>query len=128
MIEAALILAASLSTQPDWYCNAGLIPGQDAPHPALQINFALSEDTTFAALGTVHPLGQTHNFDWSGTWTLADGQLAMIGTTRGRTFGIAPAGELRAFAQLTQPDVMILTVSNDANPAHTLRCLTYPLE
>ena len=123
----AVLLLASIG-HGQWYCSSGLVPGQDKPHAAVRMDFTLGQDGAFAATGTVMPLGQAHRFDWSGAWTLADGQLAMIGKTRGRTFGVAPAGELRAIATVTQADVIVLTLSGDAAPGRAMRCLTYPIE
>ena len=125
-LGAVLILASIGHGQ--WYCSSGLVPGQDRPLAAVRMEFTLGEDGAFDATGTVMPLGEVHQFDWSGAWTLSDGQLAMIGKTRGRTFGLALAGELRAIATVTQADVILLTLSSDAAPGSTMRCLTYPIE
>ncbi|WP_299689101.1 hypothetical protein [uncultured Tateyamaria sp.] len=124
---AAVIFLASVG-HGQWFCTSGLVPGEDAPHAAVRIDFTLSAGGDFSATGTVRPQGVTHQFDWRGAWTLADGQLAMIGKTRGRTFGIAPAGELRAIATVTQADVILLTLSSDAAPGRAMRCLTHPIE
>ena len=125
-LGAVLVLASIVHGQ--WFCSCGLVLGQDTPHAAIRMDFTLSQDGAFDATGTVMPLGEVHRFHWSGAWTLADGQLAMIGKTRGRTFGVAPAGELRAIATVTHADVIVRTLSSDAAPGRTMRCLTYPIE
>ncbi|WP_415919820.1 hypothetical protein [Tateyamaria sp. SN6-1] len=124
---ASLVVLASVG-HGQWYCSGGLVVGEDTPRPSVQIDFTLGADGAFDGTGTVRPLGQEHMFDWTGSWTMIDGQLAMIGTTRGRTFGLAPAGELRAIASVTQADVILLTLSSDAAPGRTIRCLPHPIE
>ena len=123
----ALLMLASLA-QNDWYCSSALMPGVDQPHSAVRVDFTLSDDGAFEAKGTIVPTGDTHQFGWSGSWTLIDGQLAMIGQTRGRTFGLARSGEMRAMANLTQADVILLNLSHDTSSGRALRCLTYKLE
>ena len=124
---ATLLVLASVG-HGQWFCSSGLVPGGDAPHAAVRIDFTLGADGAFDGTGTVMPLGERHMFQWNGAWTLVDGQLAMIGKTSGRTFGVAPAGELRALATVTQSDVILMTLSSDAAPGKALRCLPHPIE
>ncbi|MEL7092386.1 MAG: hypothetical protein AAFN94_11685 [Pseudomonadota bacterium] len=127
MLMAALILAAG-GAQADWYCASGLVPGMVQPFSKLEMDVSLDPDGGFTAQGTVRPQGEAHDFGWTGTWTELDGQIVMIGKTRGRTFGVAPAGELRAMATQTRSDVLMLELSSDEHPGTGLRCLTHPLE
>ncbi len=124
---SALIVLASIS-HGQWFCTAGLLPGKDAPFTPVKIDFALDERGNFQATGTVTTARDAHRFDWDGSWTTIEGQLAMIGKTRGRTFGLAPAGELRAIASVTHADVIMLSLSSTSAPGRVLRCLTYPTE
>ncbi|MEM6759043.1 MAG: hypothetical protein AAF601_06145 [Pseudomonadota bacterium] len=127
MFAAALLLAAG-GMQSEWYCASGLVPGMVQPFARLAITVSLESDGAFQATGTVRPRGEAHQFDWSGTWADLDGQIVMIGKTSGRTYGVAPAGELRAMALQVHSDVMMLDLSPDENPGTALRCLTHPLE
>ncbi|MEM7631169.1 MAG: hypothetical protein AAF227_04005 [Pseudomonadota bacterium] len=125
MMEAAAAALISLLVRQEWYCSSALEPDMST---ALRLGFQLSADGQFDGYGIVMPLRTAQRFDWSGNWTLLDGQLVMIGATRGQSFGIAPTGELRGMARVTQGDVIVLDAANDGGAARTMRCLTYKLE
>ena len=121
-MEPAAIALIAVLVQTDWFCSSGLETDRDY---ALRIGFRLAENGTFQGYGLPHPLEAAQRFDWEGSWTLHDGQLAMIGTTHGHG---APSGELRAIATVTQRDVILIEAAGDTGPARMMRCLTYKLE
>lgn len=122
MMEAALI---ALLIRQEWFCSSGLEPGLDY---ALRLGFELTADGSFDGYGISYPLSAADRFDWAGSWTLVDGQLAMIGQTSGHSSGVAPATELRAIARVTEQDVIILDAAESDGWADVMRCLTYKFE
>lgn len=111
--------AASARAETTYTCAAPLEPGTTSEdiRPEIDAVLTLGDDARFAALGSYNLDGTPTQLSWDGSWTMQDGEIAMIGR-------VAETGvEWRAFSARNAADVLMLTLIRPEAAPIPFRCL-----
>lgn len=113
-----------------WYCSAGLslkhgIEG--IPQSSFTFELLLEPEGQFRSTGREVVGIRSYAFSWKGRWIKHDGAVNLIGLRQFDGPGRSTR-ETRASSTLIAPDVLMLSVADDARPPMTVRCLAGFLE
>ena len=127
LIIASLICTALPAQAMLWFCTAALEPraGADAlPDSPTVFELDIAAGGRFVARGEDRFGRHITGFDWDGTWTDLDGQLALIGPKRTED---NETSEMRAFSTHVGQFELIFELTDTAPWTQTVRCLKHDL-
>ena len=135
MIRASLTLIAVTIAMPAhsmvWFCSAALVANigphaqpDGLPYSPTVLELDLDASGRFAASGEDREGTDVVSFDWNGTWTDIDGQLALIGPKFTET---QKTSEMRAFSTHVGRQELILDLTETAPWTQNMRCLKQDL-
>lgn len=135
MIRACLTLIAIAIAMPAhamvWFCSAALVANigpyaqpDGLPYSPTVLELDLDASGRFVASGEDREGTDVVSFDWNGTWTDIDGQLALIGPKFTET---DKASEMRAFSTHVGRQELIFDLTETAPWTQNMRCLKQDL-
>lgn len=137
MSRASLTLIAATIAVPapalamSWFCSAALVANigpyaqpDGLPYSPTVLELDLDASGRFAASGEDREGTDVVSFDWNGTWTDIDGQLALIGPKFTET---QKTSEMRAFSTHVGRQELILNLTETAPWTRNMRCLKQDL-
>ncbi|MEO9683990.1 MAG: hypothetical protein ABJR46_10710 [Tateyamaria sp.] len=116
------LVAAFLSTQ--WFCTSPLaLPIDPLMIPVSPVTLTLTagDDGSFHAIGEMRADIDARPVRWSGSWSVFDAQLAMIGPWETELNTV----EVRGFSNVVRADVLLMTLREGDHKGLSLRCLQH---